>query len=229
MSSSNESRTRNVNRTEDYDFADPTGNFANTLSQLASEWQNSRGQMTSSGDRSLSAAEGYDPNAYMNQFMNQSNSLNELVNGATSPMLAQLNALAADQARLGGESALAAMPGAANSGAGMAAFAEAQARPFAEVNAEMARRRMDMVGDLWNQSMGLNARGQYDDAALASDAANNNANRFANLASLGLQGSQNMSSDTGAMTTPQYVTDPGFMDYLMQGGGILAQLLGNMR
>jgi hypothetical protein len=115
--------------------------------------------------------EAYDPNAYYNQFLGQSGQLADLVSGQMSPLTQSLNAVAARQAALGGEAALFAMPGARNSGAGMAAFGQAYADPYAQALAQLQSAQLQGTLGLWGNALGLNSSGQQFKTAQANQAA----------------------------------------------------------
>ena len=166
-----------VGSSNDVKFVDPTGQYMTALNGL---------QGTT------------DPNAYMQQFLGQSGALSSLVSGAQSPLQQSLNARAAEQARLGGESSLASMPGLRNSGAGMAAFGNAYAQPFADVQNQLGQQQLNLTGNLWSQAMGANAQ-QYS----------NLQNIYGNL----VQG-------TGSMYQPTYEYQKGFGDYAMDLAGL---------
>lgn len=119
----------------------------------------------------MDRAMAYDPNAYMRQFMGQQGDLAYIAQGASAPLGASLNAIAARNAALGGEAALAAMPGGRRSGAGMAAFSDAYASPFAQAAAQTQAAQLGLTGQLWGQAMGSNAEAQRYQAALAGEMA----------------------------------------------------------
>ena len=170
----------------------------------------------------MNQAAAYDPNAYMNQFLGQSAGLANLAQGATSQLGQSLNAIAERNARLGSEAALAAMPGAANSGAGMAAFADAYASPFADAAAKTQEAQLGLTSQLWNQAMGNNASAQQYQASLAAQLASlasNNAGLYGNLANGALGNYAQLASGMGSIYTPTYEYKQGLEDRLWDFGG----------
>lgn len=178
-----QSKMAQLGSANDVSFVDPTGQYKNALTAM----QNAYGQNTNQ------LQQYSDPNAYMNAFLGQSGNLANIVSGATSPLQQQLNAVAARQASLGGEAALAAMPGAQNSGAGMAAFGEAYASPFAQAQSQIANQQLGLTGNLWNQAMGQYGN-QYS----------NLANIYGNAANQALGNYGQLAGSMGSIYQPQY-------------------------
>jgi hypothetical protein len=147
----------------DVKFADPTGQFANQLKSL---------QGASSG------------NSWMSDFLASTPGLESLA-GPDSNFANQLKGLAADNAKTGGEAALAAMGG-PNSGAGMAAFGDAYAKPFAEASAKLTEQALGNVQSL------------YGGALQGYNSTYNNA----------MNNASGMASKMGDMWTPTYAMDP---------------------
>lgn len=179
------SKTKEVSDPNDYQFLDPTGRYGAATDFMQNEYNQNASQM---GQYAGQAAQ-YDPNAYMNQFMGQAEGLSNLVSGQNSALQQSLNAIAGRQANLGGEAALAAMPGAANSGAGMAAFGQAYADPFAQAQAQLQQNQLQGTLGLWNNAMGLNAGNQQFQsqnyaglAGLYGDQANNALSNYGQMA-----------------------------------------------
>jgi hypothetical protein len=139
--------------------------------------QQAQGAQTSMGDwenylKGLGLqTEAYDPNAYYQQFLGQAGGLADLVSGQMNPLSQSLNGIAARQAALGGEAALSAMPGARHSGAGMAAFGQAYADPFAQAQAQLQSAQLQGTLGLWGNAMGLNSSGQQFKTGQANQAA----------------------------------------------------------
>jgi hypothetical protein len=159
-------------------FADPTGSFADQLAKLN--------------------AAGSD-NSWMKDFMSSAPGL-ESIAGPDSNYANQLKSLAADNAKTGGEAALAAMGG-PNSGAGMAAFGDAYAKPFAEASAKLTEQSLNNVQNLYGNAMqGYNQ--SYNGAQ----------NAAATLA-----------SKTGDLWSPTYAMDPGLAMQMQQQAGKQAQ------
>ena len=146
---------------EDVQFQDLTGNWGSAYGNLGAAAQQGQAGMRDweAYLRGLTP-EGYDPNAYFTQFLGQSGQLADLVSGQMNPLTQSLNAVAARQAALGGEAALMAMPGARNSGAGMASYAQAYADPFAQAQAQLQQQQLQGTLGLWGNAMGLNSSGQ---------------------------------------------------------------------
>ena len=134
------SKAGDVNDTQ---FADPTGKFQGALDQFKQGFTDRQGN--------------FDPNAAFNQFMGQSPGLMNMVEGATGPLSQMMDASAQRDAKLGGEAALASMPGGMNSGAGMAAFGQAYADPFAKAAIGTQQAQLNMLNPLMQGSM----QGQY--------------------------------------------------------------------
>jgi hypothetical protein len=103
------------------------------------------------------AVRGYDPNAYMTLFNSQAGGLSDLVNSRSGALGSTLEQIANRQSRLGGEAALASMPGMRNSGAAMAAFGQAYADPFANAQAQLQQNQLQGTMSLWEQAMRQNA------------------------------------------------------------------------
>lgn len=176
MGGSLNGRTRDVGNPSDYQFMDPTGQFMGATNRFG--------------------AQSADPNAYMNQFLGQQGGLANIAQGASQQLGQSLNANAAEAARLGGEAALAAMPGQRFSGAAQAAFGQAYAQPFAEAAAQRNAAQLGLTGQLWNQAMGQNA----------------------NLQSGAQQLYGSLAGQTGMVYQPTYQYQPGVWDRLMQAG-----------
>lgn len=183
-----------VGNPNDTTFVDPTGNYAaqqGNLNNFVSQFNSGLGQFQ-------------DPNAAFNAFMGQSGALANMAQGATAPLTQSLNAVAAREAALGGEAALSAMPGSANSGAGMAAFGGAYADPFARAQAQIQSQQLGLTGQLWNNALGQNY-GAYNQ-------------RFGNYADLlnGALGQQTaMAQAQGSMWSPTYTQEKNFWDYAL--------------
>lgn len=176
-------QTKDVGKPSDYQFLDPTGQFMGATNRFG--------------------AQSADPNSYYNQFMGQQGGLANIAQGASAQLGQSLNANAAQAARLGGEAALAAMPGQRFSGAAQAAFGQAYAQPFAEAAAQRNAAQLGLTGQLWNQAMGQNA-------ALQSGAQQ-------------LYG--NLTSQTGMVYQPTYQYQPGVWDRLMQAGQLASSFM----
>lgn len=95
---------------------------------------------------------GYNPNASQENFFGNADRYSQLVSGSQSALNQNLNQIAAQQARLGGEAALGSMPGMRNSGAAMAAYGQAYAQPFAQAQAQMQQNQLNLTGNLWGQA-----------------------------------------------------------------------------
>jgi hypothetical protein len=158
-----------MGKASDTQFVDPTGNYAKQQANL----------------QNLTAQSAYD------QFIAQSGGLANMAQGATAPLTQSLNAIAAREAALGGEAALGAMPGAAQSGAGMAAYGQAYGDPFAKAQAAIQQQQLGLTGQLWNSAM------------------NNDYSTYNNL--MGQQTA--LAQGQGAMWSPTYEKNKGFWDY----------------
>lgn len=115
-------------------------------------------------------AAAFDQQQYMRNFLSNEANLAQIAQGRTSALGQNLEAIASRNARLGGEAALAAMPGARNSGAGMAAFADAYASPFAQAAAQTQQAQLGLYGDLAGQSMGQYGQNAQFQSSLAQEA-----------------------------------------------------------
>jgi len=199
-------KNEQVGSASDMQWLDPTGQFAGQQANLG----NQNNQIMAGMGQYGAGGNAFDPNAYMNQFLGQSAGLSNLVSGQNAPLQQSLNALAAQQASAGGEAALAAMPGAANSGAGMAAFGQAYATPFAQAQAQLQQNQLQGTLGLWNQAMGGNLQSRQGLQ-----------NLFGNTQ--GLQ--TNMAGQQGMVYQPTYEYKPGLFDYVTQGLGTVASFL----
>lgn len=118
-------------------------------------------------------AAGFDPNQFMDQWLAAQSGIADVAMGASQPFGAALNQVAQRQAALGGEAALAAMPGGRNSGAGMAAFGTAYADPFAQAQVQQQGMMGNIYGNLSGQAMG-----QYGSNAQFGAGLQQQANQF---------------------------------------------------
>jgi len=133
------------------------------------------------------AVRSYDPNAYYTQFLGQANGLSDLVSGQNSNLQGTLNNIASRQARMGGEAALASMPGMRKSGAAMASFGDAYANPFATAQAQLQQNQLQGTMDLWQRALTENAAGQNARLAANTQMGGNASNGLNSLIS-GTQG-----------------------------------------
>jgi hypothetical protein len=170
-------------------FFDPTGNYEKALQNFQ-------------GGASVDPNANFDPQAAFNAFMGQSGALGNMVMGATSPLTEMLNAQATRQAKLGGEAALAAMPGGQNTGAGMAAFADAYAKPFADVANTQMQTQLGMLSPLLQSAFGM----QGDFSKMLYQGANDRSNLYANLYA-------NMANKQGEFYVPTYERKKSGWDY----------------
>jgi hypothetical protein len=197
-------KTEKVGKASDVKFVDPTGQYAKGMNTLEGAYGQNLGQ----ANQYAAAAGAYDPNAYMNQFLGQAEGLSNLVSGQMSPLTQSLNGIATRQAALGSEAALSSMPGAANSGAGMAAFGQAYADPFAQAQAQLQSQQLEGTLGLWNNALGLNSQSQLG----AAQNNTNLANTYAGLAGTGLSGYGQMAAGTGGMWQPTYIKKKGLLE-----------------
>jgi hypothetical protein len=118
-------------------------------------------------------AAGFNPEQFMQQWQGAQGAIANAAMSASQPFGAALNQVAQRQAALGSEAALAAMPGAANSGAGMAAFGQAYADPFAQAQVQQQGMMGNIYGNLSGQAMG-----QYGSNAQFGAGLQQQANQF---------------------------------------------------
>lgn len=181
--SSEDKQVSSFERTNnDAGFLDPTRNYGNAMNMFKSMFTDGQGN--------------YDPNKAMNQFLGQSQGLANMVAGQTGPVGQMLTDAANRNSRIGGEAALAAMPGARNSGAGMAAFGDAYSKNFSDAAIQTQQAQLGLLSPLLNQSMG----NQFD------------------LMKTGLSGYGQMASQQGQFYMPTYRTTNPFAG-LMSGAG----------
>lgn len=184
-------KTTDVGNPSDYQFLDPTGQFMGGLNAF----QNRYGQLSDN------------PNAYMDQFMGQQGGLANIAQGASQQLGQSLNANAAESARLGGEAALAAMPGQRFSGAAQAAFGQAYAQPFAEAAAQRNAAQLGLTGQLWNQAMGQNAANYQQQLGISG------------------QNYGSLAGQTGMVYQPTYQYQPGVWDRLIQASQLASSFM----
>lgn len=209
-------KTSEVSDPSDYQFLDPTGQYGAATDFMQNQYNQNAQQM---GQYGAQAAQ-YDPNAYMNQFMGQAAGLSNLVSGENSQLQQSLNAIAGRQANLGSEAALAAMPGAANSGAGMAAYGQAYADPFAQAQAQLQQNQLQGTLGLWGNTMNNNAQGQQFQAQNYSGLAG----MYGDQANNALSQYGQMAQGYGSWYQPTYEKKGGFFDAL----GNIGQLAGGI-
>ncbi len=219
-------KTEDVGKTGDYKFMDPTGRFAGTYDAASNQHNQNMGLMGQYGQQAMAAGQGYDPNAYMNQFMNQSGDLSNLVNSQNGQLQGALNAIAGRQAQLGGEAALAAMPGGANSGAGMAAFGQAYADPFAQAQAQLQQNQLQGTLGLWNQAMGANSQNQLANTQFQIDPALQMAGQYGQQAANNFGVMGQLGSESGAWYQPTYQYQKGAWDYTKDAVGMGTDIAG---
>ena len=191
-----------VGNPADMSWVDPTGQYAN-------QQQNLQNFLTQQNANLGNAA---NPQGAYNAFMGQQAGLANIAQGATAPLTQQLNAVAQREAALGGEAALASMPGASQSGAGMAAFGQAYADPFARAAAQTQQAQLGLTGNLWNQALGGNYAQQQNLASI-----------YGNLAGSALGQQTQMAGQQGAMFMPQYQQEKNFWDYAVPLAAPIAQ------
>lgn len=132
----------------------PYGSMSGEMLANAAQGQASQAQFQAYGRSPEMQAAAFNQQQYMNNFLQNQGALANISQDRTSALGQSLEAIAARNARLGGEAALAAMPGARNSGAGMAAFGEAYASPFAQAQAQTQAAQLGLYGQLAGQAMG---------------------------------------------------------------------------
>jgi hypothetical protein len=231
MGNENAGKNTVVGSPDDFKFLQDPG-FAAGMQNFLQAWQNG-------GDpNAMAAAAGqraqFDPNAYMQAFMQAQPALFDMVGSQTGALGNQLNALAQRSSRLGGDAALQAMGG-RNSGAGQAAFAEAYANPFAQAAAQTQQAQLGLYGGLANQSMGQYGQNYLADAQFQNDAYGRQMQAAAlaaqqNQAYAGMYG--NMASQMGQWYNPTYQYNPtawesfwGVAPSIVQAGATVAGVL----
>jgi hypothetical protein len=114
------------------------------------------GGVIGAGAQQMDIAQSRDPNAAYRQFMSQSPGLQAMAMGNYSPLTQMLNAQAADQSQqsIRNTASQFADRGALNSGAAAAAMAEAGARPFSQVQAQLGQQQAGLAGQLMQQGFG---------------------------------------------------------------------------
>jgi len=132
-------------------------------------------------------AAGVDPTAFLRSWQDSQGGLFNTAFGATSPYAQAMNQVAQRQAALGGEAALGAMPGARNSGAGMAAFGQAYSDPFAQAQVAQQQMATDLYGNFSGQAMGQFGQNYLQNAGWQNQANQQNADwmQQANLQNAG--------------------------------------------
>jgi len=237
---------KDIGNPNDMKFLDPSGMYNDSMRRYGSLADSFLGKLDNFANNPFSYTakynpqtyqSTYDPEAYMRAFLNQSGNLSNLVSGQTSQLQQSLNNIAQRQAQLGGEAALAKMPGMRRSGAAMAAYGQAYADPFAQAQAQLQQNQLQGTMNLWNQAMGEYGQGyrfadqqnlayhqlndanqQFLEQLRFSAAQQENQNRqnafntYANLAGnlYGLQAGL-LQNQTG-WYTPTYTYQPGFWD-----------------
>lgn len=148
----------------DVNFIDPTGQYGAALERMLSESNWMKDQFAASAGQGAPPIDvsgiSYDPEAATRRFLASAPGISNLVSGATSSLETSLRDIARREATLGGEAALAGMPGLRNSGAAMAAYGSAYADPFARVVSDIQGRQLGLTGSLWGQSMADYAAGE---------------------------------------------------------------------
>lgn len=198
-----------VGSASDTQWVDTTGNYAAQQGNL----NNYISQYSSGFNNAANYQQQYDPNAAYNQFMGQSEGLANMAQGATAPLTQSLNAVASRESALGSEAALAAMPGSASSGAGMAAFGQAYADPFAKAQSQIQSKQLDLTGSLWGQAFSGAQSAEQQQQSLASQNNQANLNAYGSLLN-SLYGQQtSMAQGQGEIWSPQYSQNKNFWDY----------------
>ena len=175
---------------KDSAFLDPTGNYANAMSIFKSMFTDANGS--------------FNPEAAMNAFLGQTGGLTNAVAGATGPVSQMLSAQAARNAKLGGEAALASMPGGVNSGAGQYAFGDAYSKAFSDAAIQTQQAQLGLLSPLLQQNLGS----QYD------------------LMKQGMASYGQMASNQGEFYVPTYEKKKSFWDYLTDAAGLATSAAG---
>jgi hypothetical protein len=219
--------TSKVGSVSDVKFTDPSGQYGAGMNYMLGQYGSNLGMADQAVNKAYGIAGAYDPNAYMTQFLGQAPGLANLVSGPNSALEQELNAIASREAKLGSEAALASIPGAANSGAGLNAFGTAYATPFANVNAQLGQNQLEGTLGLWNNALGLNAQNQNAATQYGLNAASLGAGTYGGLASSALGNYGQLAAGTGGLWQPTYQKNPGFLDYA-SGLGTAALGLGSL-
>lgn len=204
----------------DAQFVDPTGNYQKAwdmYSQALPGYQTSLDAALLAGQNAAKQQVQFDPNAYFNLFKQQSPELAAMAQSATAPLGQSLSEIAARNSRLGGEAALAAMPGLRDSGAAMDAYGGAYARPFADAAAQTQAAQLGLTGNLWNQAMGLNNTNYLTQADLQNQSIqrqvadyNQQAGIQSGLLSNAQNGLGNLGAAASAIWEPTYQLNPSY-------------------
>ena len=213
-----------VGSPSDSAFVDPSGAFGQAFGNMGNFQNFLQSQM---GGPQMGS--DYDPNAYMNQFMNQAGGLANLAQGATGPLEQQLAALGERQAARGADAAAQQFSGlgGARSGAAMGAVGEAMANPFAQAQAQLGQQQIGLTGDLWGRAMGHDASGQQFGSQMGFnyDQLNSQQQNMLNQMmgqNLGQMGQ--MGQHASGMWNPTYQQNPSGFQHLMQGVGTAASV-----
>lgn len=171
---------RNIVDAKDYGFTDYNGNMQGAYDRFMNEANFNQAQMGQYAGQVGNVQSNYDPNAYMNQFLNSTGGLANAVSGQNSQLQQSLNAIASRQAAEGvnAQAQNFAGMGALNSGAAMAAMGDAMAQPFAQVQSQLQQNQLQGTLGLYNNAMGNYAQGNQFGAQnqLQAGMANQNAN-----------------------------------------------------
>jgi len=166
-------------------FVDPTGQYQNQLNQQQGAFTDAQGKM--------------DPNAAYNAFMGQVPGLANAVMGPTSQISQMLTAQAERNSKLGGEAALAAMPGGADSGAGRYAFGDAYGKAFSDAAIQTQQAQLGLLSPLLQGAQ----QGQYG------------------VMQTGMNNATGLASKMGDMYTPTYEKNKTGWDYAMDVTGLV--------
>jgi len=200
------------NGAADYSFYDYNGNMQNAYNQLGNEYNFNKGQMGQYGTAAIQAAASYNPNSYMNAFLNSTGGLSNAVSGQNSQLQQSLNALARKQAAEGvnAQAQNFSNMGALNSGAAMASMGEAMANPYAQVQAQLQQNQLQGTLGLYNNAMNNYASGFQNQAQLNTNANLNLANMYGGQYAGALNQYGNLGSGFGTIVAPTYQQNKGW-------------------
>lgn len=186
------------------------------------------GQINQLTRQGIGAATGWNPNSGFQSFQGMAPTLQNLVLGSQNGLQGVLDQNAANQARLGVQAAGRnfSAQGGLHSGAAAAAMGEAAANPFAQVQGQLGGQLVNLTGGLWNQGLGqayqANQFGQGNLQSALSNAAGLYGNLYGTNAGLYSSGLQSLTS----LGQPDYVQNPNWWDYTMQGIGAVTSGIG---
>lgn len=174
------------NRSTKEKYTDLSSEFAPTIRDPGDRFAGVFDTLTNEANRNAEMVGEYagqsniDPEAFVNQFLNNSGSLSNAVTGVGSQLQQTLNSMAEKSSKdaLQAQGSQFGNKGALNSSAAAAAMGRAAAEPFAQTLAQTQQNQLGLTGNLWNQAMGGLQQGNI----AAGQQAGNMAGLFANQA-----------------------------------------------